>query len=141
MYRRMLAKQDSPRNGTLLSGENILLFLCGSAFLVFLVWGDHRNVSPKWLTAVGGTFVTFVGLIGVFRKWWRAWEFWVSFAICLAFHALLVWILFRHVLSGMREFPFILWFPVAFLEGLVLIIPVGWLLRKLTHTQGILKID
>jgi hypothetical protein len=101
------------------------------AFFFCLVF-KCRDIAEKWVTATIGSIATFSFVIYAFRTHLLRWSFWVSLAICLSIHSVLVWIFFCYALKDIRRFSIWLWLPILFAEVFVLLILVKRIVEKFT---------
>lgn len=111
--------------------ENALLLLIG-VFAFVLAGNLHdRGIQRKWATAILGTLIPFSFIIFAFRRRLFRWSFWVSFAICLGVHIILIWGFFQYILANFQTFSILLWYPIMLIEAFVLLIVVKRIDEKL----------
>lgn len=120
----MRAETTKPKRKRLLRRENLALLIGVAIALALATFMDRRGMPHKWHTAILGTVVPFGVVIVTFPLRWKRWSFWAALAICLAVHTILIWIFFQYVLSNVRTFGLLLWFPVPFVEMFVLFVAV-----------------
>jgi hypothetical protein len=107
--------------GKFRTAENVyvaVVCLLGFGLAVIL---DRRGMPQKWHAAIVGTCVSFGGVSWVFHARWRRPWFWLAFVICFAAHMLMIWVVFGQILAGTKYFGILIWAPIAFAEGIVLL--------------------
>ena len=92
----------------------------------------HRLGLPqKWQFVLVVTLAPFWYIVGVLRPRWSLPSLWISLAAYFAAHVLLVWIFFGALLGGVSRVPFVYAVPLTMLEGLLLLMAVDGLERKI----------
>ena len=120
--------------------ESVILLLIGIfAYLVASNFSD-RGIAQKWATAVMATLITFGFVIYAYREIVLRWSFWVSIAICLAVHIVVLWAFFLYVLQSVGRFSILFWYPIMLVEVFVLLVAVKRLEEKLTGKHEITRL-
>jgi len=119
-----------------LTRENLLLVLAAGVALALATIADRRGLPHKWHTAIVGTVIPFWVVIISFPLRWKRWSFWAALVTCLAAHTLLIWIAFAYLMSNVRTFGLVLWYPFAFAETFALFAIVTRLEEKLGSKVG-----
>jgi len=132
--RQGLSRRVSLREYALLLAAGVLAFVLDGA-------ATQRGIERKWVTAMLGTLLTFGFVIYVYRGRLLRWSVWASLGICLVVHVLAIWIVFKYVLAIFSSFSPLLWFPVAFLEILVLLIASKRIQEKFPGQREVIRID
>ena len=119
--------------------EAALLIL--TAIFSFFLAGElhHRGIAPKWGTAIVGTLLTFAFVFYAFRSHLLRWSFWISFLLCAAIHAGLMWFIFEYVLASFTHLSPLLWFPFILIEILVLMVVVKRIEERITGKHEIIE--
>jgi hypothetical protein len=112
--------------------ENSILLLIGVFGFMLASSFHNRGIPQKWATAIVGALIPFGFVIFAFRRILFRWSFWVSLAICLTIHVLVIWVVFSYLLSGIGSFPILLWLPIMLVEVFLLLIFVKRIEEKLT---------
>jgi hypothetical protein len=113
------------------ASDKIVLVIVALATLGLGLLAARHDMPQKWHAAILGTVVPFGGAIGALHRHWSLWSFWVSTLICLAMHSVLIWVFFQYVLSGVQTMGMVMWLPIAFLEGFVLLVAITRLEQEL----------
>ena len=121
--------------------ENAGILLALLVVLGLAVVASRLGLPQKWHAAIIGTVVPFAMVIMGVRVAWSRWSFWASLVVCLALHIVAIWVFFQQVLSGIQNFGTVYWFPVAFVEGFVLVIIVKRVEEKLTGKDQYYKLS
>lgn len=133
-----LTRQNRKR---LLTRENFGIVIGAFVALALVTITDRRGLPHKWHTAIFGTIVPFGFVMSRFRMRWNRLSFWAALTICLAIHTVAIWIFFQYVLLNAQTFGLLLWLPVAFVEGFVLLVVVKRVEEKLTGKNEGYKLD
>ena len=115
----------------LFSRENIAYFAMGVVTLALAIIADNRGMPHKWHTAIFGTVVPFTCIVISLPSRWRQWSFWVALTICLAVHIIAMWFFFQYVLVSAQGIGLLLWFPIAVIELVVLLVAVKRIAERL----------
>ncbi len=137
MYGRLKGKAIKRRASI---GEYAILVLIAVTAFVLAGAAHNRGIEKKWLTAFFGTLLPFCLVIFLRRRNLR-WSFWLSLAICLAMHLVVVWIFFQYVLANFHSFPILLWYPFMLGEIVVLLIAVKRIEEKITGRRETIKLS
>jgi hypothetical protein len=102
---------------------------------------DRSHLPQKWHAAGFGTLLPFFFAIYSYPSTWlKRWSFWTSLAICLTIHTVVIWIFFQYVLADVYHLGWALWFPVAVLESVALLIAIKKIEDKLTGKREAVKL-
>jgi hypothetical protein len=101
--------------------ENLIIGAMAALALGMIFVTDRLGLPQKWHAAIVGTFVTFGGVGLCLPTYWRRPFFWLLMTACLALHSLAIGFLFAVVLAKTRLIGTLAWFPIAFVEGIVLL--------------------
>jgi hypothetical protein len=104
--------------------DNVIVFLGALFTLGLAICADRIGLPHKWEAAIFATVVPFTVMVGMFSARWRHWSFWTALAMCLSIHIFLIWTVFRYFLSNIQSTGLALWFPIVFIEGLVLLVVI-----------------
>ena len=115
------------------TSENIYVVILTFVGLGIVVISDKIGTPQKWHAAIVGTMVTFGGVAWVFRGKWRRWQFWASLGVLFTIHILAMWLVFTQILASVKTLGILIWAPVAFVEGILLLGLVPLLERRLFH--------
>jgi|SRR5579859_767221 len=115
--------------------DNWAIFFAVLITLGAVIFLDYQGMPQKWHAAILGTVGPFGVVVTTYRLRWRCWWFWTSFAICLVFHCLAMWIVFQYLLANVQSFGMIFWFPMAFIEMFILLFAVAKLNQKFSGEQ------
>ena len=100
--------------------DNVAGWIAGAVALISVIILDTRGLPQKWHAAVMWTVCAFASVVVFSRKRLSSWQFWVSWTICLAFHVVLMWVLFAQLLRSLVVLGMLYVVPLAFLESLLL---------------------
>jgi hypothetical protein len=119
------------------------VFLLAFGVLGFVLAGaaDQMGIGRKWITALLGTMMTFGFVIYAYRGRLLQGSVWASLGICMAAHVLVIWIIFKYVLTNFSSFSPLLWFPIAFLEIWILLIATKRIQTKLTGHRETIRLN
>ncbi len=96
---------------------------------------DQAGMPQKWHAAIVGTLVSFGGVSLVFQRKWSYPQFWIALAICFAVHLAATWVVFEKVLAHVKVIGILIWTPIAFAEGILLLGVIPVLERKLRREK------
>lgn len=111
--------------------------------VAFVLAGGLRDkgIPQKWGTAILGTITPFGYVIYAYRKNYLRWPFWISVAVCLSMHLVIIWIVFQYILSSVQRFSILLWFPIMLIETFGLLVAVRRLAAVMTGEQEALRFN
>jgi hypothetical protein len=101
--------------------ENLVIFVITTVGLCTIILMDHSGMPQRWHAAIVGTAVTFGGVMLVDQRKWPHGAFWLSLGICFVGHVVMVWVVFQQLLSSVRTLGILIWAPIAFAEGILLL--------------------
>jgi len=110
--------------------ENVLIIIVALIALGVVILMDRAGMPQKWHAAVIGTVVTFVGISLVFQRQWQLVVFWQAFGICFGVHLIALWLIFEKVLAPVHNMGILIWAPMAFGEGVLLLAMIPILERR-----------
>ena len=99
--------------------------------LAIAVIADYLGLSQKWHAAIVGTLVAFGSSTWLLRSRWSKRQFWLALGSCFVIHLFGIWLVFAELMSEAKTFGILIWAPVAFAEGIVLLGLVPALQRKI----------
>ena len=111
--------------------ENLYVVLLAVLALGVVFITDYFGMPQKWHAAIVGTFLPFGGVAWVFASRWRQRRFWIAMCVCLVFHIVAIWLIFQHAFSGVQNVGILIWAPIAFAEGVLLLGIVRLIERKI----------
>jgi hypothetical protein len=121
-------------------GESVMLAIIGVfAYFVASSFSD-KGIPEKWATAVVASAIVFGFVIYARRHTALRWSFWVSLAICLVVHTVLVWAFLHYVLLRVKRLSILFWIPVMLVETFVLFIAIKRIETKLTGRHETIKL-
>jgi len=106
-------------------GQNAVAILFGVLTFLLLVESDKNGIEPKWVTALVATIAPFGMVIYGYRAVPRKWSLWAALIICLAVHAIGIWILFGYVFMAFQRVSILLWYPFMMAEAFILVVAVA----------------
>jgi uncharacterized membrane protein HdeD (DUF308 family) len=102
--------------------------LCALAIAVI---ADHHGMPQKWHAAIVGTLIAFGGSIWALKRKWGTAKFWPAVIFCLGFHSVLTWYVFQRLLAEVSNIGILVWSPVGFAEGVILLMAIPLVQRCL----------
>jgi hypothetical protein len=66
------------------------------------------------------------------RRWFSWWTFWLSLAICLVVHSILIFGFFQYILHNVQRLSPLLWASIAGLDFFALLLTIAKMENKLS---------
>jgi hypothetical protein len=133
-------KRNKVRRRNVITNWTITIVAVVLTFVVDSIT-DSRGMARKWVTAIMGTLGSFSFVIYAYRGRLLRWSFWVSLAICLGVHSVVVWAFFQYLLINFQSFSIWFWLPVMFIEAIVLLVAVKRIEEKFTGQHETIKLS
>jgi hypothetical protein len=102
-----------------------IALIFGGAVLI-----NEFGILPKWQAALLGTVAPFWYATWLLHRRWKYVTFWMCLMAWLGIHLIIVWFLFRVILSSVRNVEVFLWVPIAAVETLILYMGIGGLEQR-----------
>ena len=122
------------------SSDNLVLAVGGLLALSAGFIESSLGVPQRWHAASAWTLVSFSVAISMYRRYWASWRFWAAVAVCLVPHLAVMWMIFARLLQNVKWMGTMYVIPLEFLEVPVLLIAVGFVMRKLGHKEKYIRL-
>lgn len=99
--------------------DTVIGWIAAAIGLIAAFMLDTKDQPQKWHSAIMWTGCTFGGLIIVLREKWTSWRLWLSWAVCLAIHIFVMWLIFAKILPTLRVGTLYM-IPIALVELILL---------------------